>query len=95
MADTQTTISDVKLFLERLKKDLPEVFGPQSAQPAQTGEPAAPTPHENQVLYNGDLCPAQIYLTPDQEPGVTFDGKAFHVYLQMNSIIFTTIYHIF
>ncbi len=82
MADTQTTISDVKLFLERLKKDLPEVFGKDTAKPAQNGQPKAEVPHDNKVLFNGDLFPAQMYLTPDQEPGVAFDGKAFHVYLQ-------------
>ncbi len=82
MSDTQTTISDVKLFLQRLKKDLPEVFGTAPEKETKTGEPAAQTPHENQVLFNGDLCAAQIYLTPDQEPGVAFDGKIFHVYLQ-------------
>ena len=82
MADTQTVISDVKLFLERLKKDLPEVFGTQAAKDQKTGEPQAQVPHDNKVLYNGDLFPAQMYLTPDQEPGVAFDGKIFHVYLQ-------------
>ena len=82
MADTQTVISDVKLFLERLKKDLPEVFGTQAAKGTNSGEPQAQTAHDNKVLYNGDLFPAQMYLTPDQEPGVAFDGKIFHVYLQ-------------
>ncbi len=82
MADTQTIISDVKLFLERLKKDLPEVFGTQSAKDEKTGEPKAEIPHDNKVLFNGDLFPAQMYVTPDQEPGVAFDGKVFHVYLQ-------------
>lgn len=83
MADTQSVISDVKLFLERLKKDLPEVFGKQTTSTdSKEGEPKAEIPQENKVLYNGDLFPAEIYLTPDQEPGVAFDGKMFHVYLQ-------------
>ncbi|MBP5430396.1 MAG: M48 family metallopeptidase [Elusimicrobiaceae bacterium] len=82
MADTQTTISDVKLFLERLKKDLPEIFGKDATKAAKEGEPNAQPAPENTVLFNGDLFPAQMYLTPDQEPGVAFDGKAFHVYLQ-------------
>lgn len=79
MADTQTVISDVKLFLERLKKDLPEVFGTTPSQATQQSVTAA---GENKVLYNGDLCPAEMYVTPDQEPGVAFDGKIFHVYMQ-------------
>ncbi len=82
MADTQTVISDVKLFLERLKKDLPEVFGTKATKNAPEEAPKAEVPHDNKVLYNGDLFPAQMYLTPDQEPGVAFDGKIFHVYLQ-------------
>lgn len=79
MADTQTVISDVKLFLERLKKDLPEVFG----TPDKNAPKDAPsiTPSENKVLYNGDLFEARMYITPDQEHGVAFDGKIFHVYL--------------
>lgn len=82
MSDTQTVISDVKLFLQRLKKDLPEVFGTVAEKETKQGEPQAQIPHENQVLFGGDLCPVQMYLTPDQEAGVTFDGKIFHVYLQ-------------
>lgn len=82
MADTQSVISDVKLFLERLKKDLPEVFGTAAAKETKAGESAALVPQENKVLYNGDFFPAEIYVTPDQEAGVAFDGKVFHVYLQ-------------
>lgn len=87
MSDTQTVISDVKLFLERLKKDLPEIFGKGEEKPKteiKLGKPE--TPHlsisGNKVLYNGDLLDARIYLTPDQEEGVAFDGTIFHVYQQ-------------
>lgn len=82
MADTQSVVSDVKLFLERLKKEMPEIFGP--AEKADAGSPAAPAPDMsgNKVLYNGDLYEARTYITPDQEPGVAFDGTVFHVYLQ-------------
>ena len=81
MADTQSVVSDVKLFLERLKKEMPEIFGTQGSS-AQT-DGTAPTPASaNKVLYNGDLFEARTYVTPDQEEGVSFDGKIFHVYLQ-------------
>lgn len=87
MADTQTVISDVKLFLERLKKDLPEVFGKAEEKPAneiKLGKKE--TPHlsisGNKVLYNGGLFDARMYLTPDQEEGVAFDESVFHIYLQ-------------
>ena len=82
MADTQTVISDVKLFLERLKKDLPEVFGTTVAKDTKEGESTALVMQENKVLYNGDLFPVQMYVTPDQDAGVAFDGKLFHIYLQ-------------
>lgn len=79
MADTQSIVSDVKLFIERLKKELPEVFGGTDAQAGNEGAPAA---GENKVLYNGDLLEARMYLTPDQEEGVAFDGTVFHIYLK-------------
>ena len=79
MADTQSVVSDVKLFIERLKKELPEVFGGAEAQTGTEGTPAA---GENKVLYNGDLKEARMYLTPDQEEGVAFDGAVFHIYLK-------------
>ena len=80
MADTQSLVSDVKLFLERLKKDLPEVFGAPENK-AQTAPENAPLISGNQVLFNGGLFPASIHLTPDQEEGVEFGGNAFHIYL--------------
>lgn len=72
MADTQSVISDVKLFIERLKKELPEVFG----GPNENAETEA-----GKVLYEGKLYPAHIHVTPDQDEGVDFAGDAFNVYL--------------
>lgn len=77
MADTQSTISDIKLFIEQLKKDLPEVFGAAPA-PGET----APAPTAGKVLYRGDLLEARVHLTPDQECGVQLAGSLFNVYLQ-------------
>ena len=82
MADTQSVVSDVKLFLEKLKQDLPEIFGPEQKNGEKTAAPAENSAAQNRVLYNGDLYEARMYLTPDQEPGVAFDGSVFHVYLQ-------------
>lgn len=73
MSDTQSVISDVKLFIERLKKELPEVFG----GPAENAETEA-----GKILYGGRLYPARVHLTPDQDEGVDFSGDAFDVYLQ-------------
>ena len=73
MADTQSVVSDVKLFIERLKKEMPEVFGgPQENAETEAGK----------ILYEGKLYPAHIHLTPDQEEGVDFNGECFHIYLQ-------------
>lgn len=80
MADTQSVVSDVKLFLERLKKEMPEIFG--ATEKTDTNAPAEPSGvFGNKVLYNGGLYEARIYITPDQEEGVAFDGTIFHVYL--------------
>lgn len=81
MADTQSIVSDVKLFIERLKKELPEVFGTPGENPSDGTSEKEGSSAENKVLYNGNLCEARIYLTPDQEPGVAFDGTVFHVYI--------------
>ena len=81
MADTQSVVSDVKLFLERLKKEMPEIFGP-TEKTDSAAEADRSAPQGNKVLYNGDLFEARVYFTPDQEEGVTFDGQIFHVYLQ-------------
>ena len=79
MADTQSVVSDVKLFLERLKKEMPEIFGTNEKSAATDGTPSV-APATNKVLYNGDLFEARTYITPDQEEGVAFDGTVFHVY---------------
>ncbi len=73
MSDTQSIISDVKLFIERLKKDLPEVFG--------TTQENAET-EAGKILYQGRLLPARIHLTPDQEEGVDYVTDAFDIYIQ-------------
>ncbi|MBR3604008.1 MAG: M48 family metallopeptidase [Elusimicrobiaceae bacterium] len=73
MSDTQSVISDVKLFIERLKKDLPEVFGTTSDN-AET--------ESGKILYQGRLLPVRIHLTPDQEEGVDFAGDSFDIYIQ-------------
>lgn len=51
--DIETTISDVKLFIEKLKSDLPEVFAAQEAAASQA-------PQSGKVLYIGDLLETKI-----------------------------------
>ncbi|MDR0645448.1 MAG: M48 family metallopeptidase [Elusimicrobiota bacterium] len=57
--DIETTISDVKIFIEKLKNDLPEVFSSRGL------ESSAPTP--GKVLYQGDLLESDIIVNPDIE----------------------------
>ena len=60
--DIETTISDVKLFLEKLKGELPEVFN--KPTPATEGAEAETQTQPEQetagkVLYLGNLCDAE------------------------------------
>jgi len=66
--DIETTISDVKLFIEKLKSDLPEVFS--SKEQSSEG-------HENsgKVLYMGDLLETKIKSDPAAKNSVVLqDG---------------------
>ena len=55
--DIETTISDVKLFIEKLKSDLPEVFASREAA-------ASSAEQSGKVLYMGDLLETKIVLNP-------------------------------
>lgn len=58
--DIETTISDVKLFIEKLKSDLPEVFAAQDAAASQAAQ-------SGKVLYTGDLLETKIVLNPSAQ----------------------------
>jgi predicted metal-dependent hydrolase len=57
--DIATTISDVRIFIEKLKSDLPEIFtaSGQRETAAQSGK----------VLYQGDLLAAEVILNKEIE----------------------------
>ena len=67
--DIETTISDIKLFIEKLKTDLPEVF-------SKDKEGKTPSPAQEQeqipggkILYQGQLLPCKVILdTQIQKP---------------------------
>jgi len=72
--DIETTISDVKLFIEKLKSDLPEVFtSKDSSAPAQA--------QSGKVLYMGELLEAQTVLDASAEKS--------NVSLQDGTLVFT------
>jgi predicted metal-dependent hydrolase len=73
--DIETTISDVKIFIEKLKNDLPEVFSSRSS------ESSAPTP--GKVLYQGELLESDIIINPDiEKPLVALENGRIIIYLK-------------
>ncbi len=83
--DIETTISDVKLFLEKLKGELPEVFT--KPTPVTEGiEAEIQTQPEQEtagkVLYLGNLCEAELTLNQEQkEPTVVLADNKFYITL--------------
>lgn len=81
--DIETTISDVKLFLEKLKSELPEVF----TKTVQETENKDTAPEQEQdsagkVLYLGNLCEAELTLNPAQkQPTVFLADNKFYITL--------------
>lgn len=63
MADTSTTISEIKLFIEGLKKDIPEIFSQRQNQPA--------LPFMKKLLFRGELYD----IVPVNAPGALSDVK--------------------
>ena len=82
--DIETTISDVKLFLEKLKGELPEVFTKPDAEKTE-GSETQPQPEQEtagKVLYLGNLCKAELTLNPEQkQPTVVFADNKFYITL--------------
>lgn len=59
--DIETTISDIKLFIEKLKSDLPEVFANKEEDSSSQEQESAPD-LSGKVLYEGQLVPCQVAL---------------------------------
>ena len=61
--DIETTISDIKLFIEKLKSDLPEVFSKDNQEDNTPKEEAAvKEDSDGKVLFQGQLLPCKIVL---------------------------------
>jgi len=68
--DIESTISDIKLFIEKLKSDLPEVFSKDTEDPELPKEQETQKTPSGKVLYEGRLLPCKIVLdTQIKEPG--------------------------
>jgi len=80
--DIETTISDVKIFIEKLKSDLPEVFTAAQAGPDGQG-PEAVVQTGGKVLYLGDLLDTEIILNPDiEKPSAALEDGRIIVYIK-------------
>lgn len=81
--DIETTISDVKLFLEKLKSELPEVFTKTAAETDNKEEQKATEQDTaGKVLYLGNLCDAELTLNPNQKaPSVILADNKFYITL--------------
>lgn len=60
--DIETTISDIKLFIEKLKTDLPEVFSKDTQEESPSQPQAALQAQSGKVLYEGRLLPCTVVL---------------------------------
>ncbi|MFA5162243.1 MAG: M48 family metallopeptidase [Elusimicrobiales bacterium] len=66
MADTKTTISEIQLFIEDLKKDMPEIFSQRQNQPA--------LPFVKKLLFRGELYDISPADAKDSLSGVILEN---------------------
>lgn len=74
--DIETVVSDIKLFIEKLKSDLPEVFSKEQEGTSQEQQDQSQDTC-GKVLYEGQLLPCKIILdTQLKEPSfILQDGS--------------------
>lgn len=60
--DIETVVSDIKLFIEKLKTDLPEVFSKDKEENSPEEEQLAKETPSGKVLYEGQLLPCEVIL---------------------------------
>ncbi|MBT4440439.1 MAG: M48 family metallopeptidase [Elusimicrobiaceae bacterium] len=78
MAEIKTTISDIKLFIENLHSDMPEVFEKKNSN--------SKTPStRNKVLYMGDVYDVKISANPEKNTSCEFIDDIFHINLKDNT----------
>ena len=59
--DIETVVSDIKLFIEKLKSDLPEVFS-KDKEESSLSEQEQIHPSSGKILYEGQLLPCEVIL---------------------------------
>lgn len=75
MSEIKTTISDIKLFIESLHNDLPEVFEKKKTANNK------PIPR-NKILYMGDVFDTKIFVDTEKPNSCEFDGEIFKINLK-------------
>ena len=60
--DIETVVSDIKLFIEKLKTDLPEVFSKENEENSPKEEQVTQESPSGKVLYEGQLLPCEVVL---------------------------------
>ncbi len=87
--DIETTISDVKLFIEKLKSDLPEVFKdePRASEKDGRAADASVAPVCGKVLYQGKLLNCQVSLERAlKEPLIIQEGEELKITINDESV---------
>ena len=73
--DIETVVSDIKLFIEKLKSDLPEVFSKETEEESSSAEQTLQT-QSGKVLYEGKLIPCRVILdTGVKEPSFSLQEE--------------------
>lgn len=71
--DIESTISDIKLFIEKLKTDLPEVFSKDTEENSSEQQESL-QPSSGKVLYEGQLLPCKVILNAElKEPSFSLE----------------------
>ena len=71
--DIESTISDIKLFIEKLKTDLPEVFSKDTEENSSEQQESL-QPASGKVLYEGQLLPCKVVLNTElKEPSFSLE----------------------
>jgi len=66
MTDISSTISEVQLFLEKMRSEMPEVFDHKTAQPS--------LPFSKKAIYLGTLYETRVEIIPDAAPMVRLEN---------------------
>lgn len=74
--DIETIVSDIKLFIEKLKTDLPEVFSKENEEKSSQEGLSSEQSSSGKILYQGQLLPCNVELDETlKEPFFSFNEE--------------------